>query len=356
MRHMLSLHSSYTSQKAIRLLGASVAVAGLVTLAACADNGAEKTLTAPTGPRNATTQTTGFGFAAQIQLCVSSPVAGTYQFTNSGWNNGVDLNGAIDPGDGGDFLAPNNGSTVWTPAKGDATPYTVAVGSSCNTIVQRTQESLHEFSFDPLFNFGPTQTDDYQAVNITLASYPAGAVFDHVDCILDSGVAPPSPCDASSLTTRALANMDHGVQITYVFVAGTGHNCTFTQGYYKNHESYTAGVLNGNLNTTYIDGSAKLKIGGYLLNAAQIDLILETAVGKGYNAGGVTFTKDQLAMIHQLITAELNIAGGAAPASISAIITAANLGYTSASKTQLSSWTNSLDGFNNGKLGPNHCS
>lgn len=353
---MLSFHPSYTEPKAIRLVSAAVAVAGLIALAACADTGSEKTLTAPAGPRNASTTTNTFGFAGQVQLCVTSPVAGTYQFTNSGWNNNVDLNGIVDGGDGGDALAPNNGSTVWTPAKGDASPYTVAVGSSCNTIIQRTQESLHEFSFDPLNGFGPTFTDDYQAVNITLASYPGGAVFDHVDCVLDLGVHPPSPCDASSLTTRALANMDHGVQITYVFVAGTGHNCTFTQGYYKNHEAYTGGVLSANLNTTYIDGFGKLKIGAYLLSAAQIDLILETAVGKGYNAGGVTFTKDQLGMIHQLITAELNIAGGAAPASISAIITAANLGYTSASKSLLASWTNSLDDFNNGKLGPNHCS
>jgi hypothetical protein len=150
--------------------------------------------------------------------------------------------------------------------------------------------------------------------------------------------------------------MDHGIQITFVFVsAPTTHNCTYTQGYYKNHESYTAGVLAGNAGTTYIDATGHLLIGAYALTAAQVDAILGTAVGKGYNAGGVVFTKDQLGMIHQLITAELNVGGGAAPATIAATIAAANAGYTSATKSQLSNWTNTLDDFNNGKLGPNHC-
>jgi hypothetical protein len=354
---MPSARLPFPHAKAVRAAMATTALAGLVALAACSDATTGKTITAPAGPRDASTSTTGFGFAGQIQVCVSSPVSGTYQFTNSGWNSALALDGVTpDVGDGGDALAPNNGTTIWTPARGVSTPYTVGVGA-CNTIVQRTAPSLHEFNFDPLHNFGPTFTDDYQAVNITLASYPGGAVFDHVDCVLDAGVVPPQPdpCGPANTTTRAFANADHGVQITYVFVSGTGHNCTFTQGYYKNHESYTASVLSGNAGTTYIDATGHLLIGAYALTAAQIDAILGTAVGKGYNAGGVVFTKDQLGMIHQLITAELNVGGGAAPATIAATIAAANAGYTSATKTQLSNWTNTLDNFNNGKLGPNHC-
>lgn len=359
MRHMPSARSSFPHLNVVRAALATTALAGLVAIAACSDATSEKTITAPAGPRDASSSSGGFGFAGQIQLCVSGP-AGSYGFQNSGWNSGVALDGVTpDAGDGGDALAPNNGSTVWNPPKGDGSTYNVSAGSGgCQTIVQRTAPSLHEFNFDPLWGFGPTLTDDYQAVNITSVTTPAGVVFDHVDCVLDVGVvAPePNPCGAGNITTRAFANADHGVQITYVFVsAPTTHNCTFTQGYYKNHELYTASVLSGNAGTTYIDATGHLLIGAYALTAAQVDAILETPVGKGYNDGGVVFTKDQLGMIHQLITAELNIAGGAAPATIAATIAAANSGYTSATKTTLSGWTNTLDNFNNGNLGPDHC-
>jgi hypothetical protein len=234
----------------------------------------------------------------------------------------------------------------------------------------------------PALDPGHVNTDSWASVNVLYnGTNTAGAVYDHTDCTIDDGAPVPqqanppgtfatwpnsglfynsgSPpnyvCNNHNNPTRAFANFEHGVILTFVFTAPTGHNCTFTQGYYKNHESYTAGVLSGNAGTTYIDGTGKLIIGAYHLSAAQVDDILGAAVGHGYNAGGVTFTKDQLSMIHQLITAELNVAGGAAPASIVATITAAN-NYTGATKTQLSTWTNTLDNFNKGSSGPGHCS
>lgn len=364
MRHVPSTRLPFLSVNALRVTMATAAIATLVAIAACSDASTEKSITAPAGPRNATTSSgtegNGNGFAAQIQVCVSGP-AGTYTFTNSGWNSGIGLDGVTpDQGDGGDaLLGGNNGSTIWNPAKFSGTAYTVAAGG-CNTIVTRSAPSLHYNSPDLLNGFPVANfQDDWQAVNITINTFPATVAYDHTDCVGDNGVlAPqPDPCGTGNNPTRAFANYDHGVQVTFVFVsAPTSHNCTFTQGYYKNHESYTAGVLSGNVGTTYIDGTGKLLIGAYALTAAQIDAILETPVGKGYNAGGVVFTKDQLGMIHQLITAELNIAGGAASGGIAAIITAANTNYTTATKSQLSSWTNSLDNFNQGNAGVAHCS
>jgi len=337
-----------------------------VLLAACYDS--SQPLTAPTASVRTSTSFVnsgghGTGYSSHIKLCVdaSSP-AGTYKFRNSSWNSGLALPGygtlvdgvAYDQGDGGEGYGAAGGSDTWFPAEGDNSEYPVAVGS-CVTVMLRNQPSDH---------YATDLFDDWQAVNMTATSWPNGVALDHVDCIGDQGViAPqPSPCGTSSNPTRAFANYDHGVQVTFVFAglqtAGAppvAHNCTYTQGYYDTHSSYTLSVMSGNANTTYIDASGKLLIGSYALSAAQVAAILGTATGKGYNSGGVAFTKDQLALIHQLISAELNVAGGAAPGTIAATITAANANYATASKSQLSSWTAALDSFNQGKLGVNHC-
>jgi hypothetical protein len=285
-------------------------------------------------------------------------------FTNSAWNSGKKQDGVTVDVDNTQYEITNpaqRGTTTF-PVGSTSTPYQVVKGAlGCVTVLNRSAPSTHYSSTDD-DGVGPNSIDDFQAVTVLASSIPAGVVFDRVDCVLDLGTWTPSNsagvrvCDNTSNGSKAYANYDHGAQLIFVFTAAPqGNNCTYTQGYYKNHESYTAGVLSGNLNTTYINGSGQLLIGAYALSAAQVDAILGTAVGKGYNAGGVVFTKDQLGMIHQLITAELNIAGGAAPAGISAIISAANAGYTSATKSQLSSWTNALDNFNQGKGGVSHC-
>jgi hypothetical protein len=347
-------------------ISASKSALLVVLLAACYDS-TQQPLTAPNASIRANTSSVtsgghGTGYSSRIQLCVdaSSP-AGTYKFRNSSWNSGLALPGYgtqvdgvwYDQGDGGEGYGAAGGAVTWLPAEGDNSEYSVAVGS-CVTVMTRTQPSDH---------YATDLYDDWQAVNMTATSWPSGVSLDHVDCIGDQGViAPqPSPCGNSSNPTRAFANYDHGVKVTFVFAglqtAGlpSVHNCTYTQGYYDTHESYTSGVMSGNANTTYVDAAGKLLVGSYALSAAQVDAILGAPAGKGYNVGGVVFTKDQLPMIHQLISAELNIAGGAASASVSATISAANAGYASATKSQVSSWTATLDSFNQGKLGVNHC-
>ncbi len=96
-------------------------------------------------------------------------------------------------------------------------------------------------------------------------------------------------------------------------------------------------------------------ISSYHLSAGQVDDILSTSVGKSYNSGGVMFSAAHLGMIHQLITAELNITPGADPTVIASTVAAVNAGYTTASKSQLSAWTTALTNYNEGITGPGHC-
>jgi len=248
------------------------------------------------------------------------------------------------------------------------TEYTVAVGACQQVITRSTPDNIFcDGGVYPNFP-GCVAVDSYAGVVVTVSTMPGGVTYNHTDCSLDQGVKFPkdalgvsntlngggNPCGTNNNPSTIFANIAHGMELTFFFNTPTGHNCTFTQGYYKNHESYTASVLSSNAGTTYIDATGKLLIGPYALTAAQVDAILGADVGHGYNTGGVVFTKDQLSMIHQLITAELNIAGGAAPATIVAIVTAAN-NYAGATKTQLSNWTDALDDFNKGSNGPNHC-
>ncbi|MFN2603582.1 MAG: hypothetical protein ABR582_12605 [Gemmatimonadaceae bacterium] len=409
MRLFPGLHEMNRDVKAARVALAAGAVAGLVVLGACADNGG-KTITAPTSIRNATVSSGGFGQAKTLTLCISanSPT-GSYTFVNAalnrnfatdGFNNALSGNGFWDgtswndPGDGGD------GTTVANAEEG--VPYSIShtegTATDCVLVLNRTIGDAAFMAKLPIAQGGTCdpnltacggENDSFAAANISYQSNTVGAIYDHTDCTLDNGVLMPEHvnpttgnppvaivpwpsggydgsapfitygCGTSNIITRGFVNFEHGATITYAFTAApptTQNNCTFTQGYYKNHETYTQGVLAGNVGTTYIDASGHLLIGSYALTAAQIDAILGTAVGKGYSDGGVTFTKDQLGMIHQLITAELNIAGGASSSTIAATITAANAGYTTASKSQLSAWTNTLDNFNSGLSGPNHCS
>jgi hypothetical protein len=118
-------------------------------------------------------------------------------------------------------------------------------------------------------------------------------------------------------------------------------NCTFTQGYWKNHESAWP--------------VSSLTLGSVTYTKAQLLSIL----GKSVQGNGLT------SMAHQLIAAKLNIASGANPTAAAAPIAAADAqigslvcppvgsGYLHPSTT--SSTTQALDDFNNGVTGPGHC-
>ncbi len=118
-------------------------------------------------------------------------------------------------------------------------------------------------------------------------------------------------------------------------------NCTYTQGYWKNHEELWP--------------STSVALGTVVYTAAQADAILEESVaGNGL-----------VSLAHQLIAAKLNIDNGADPSAAAAAIAAADAligalvvppiggGFLHPSIT--SGLTQTLDDFNNGVIGPGHC-
>jgi hypothetical protein len=128
-----------------------------------------------------------------------------------------------------------------------------------------------------------------------------------------------------------------------LFTATIPHtqNCTFTQGYWKNHpEAWPVGGLT---------------LGTVPYTAAQLLLIFgQPASGNGL-----------ISLCHQLIAAKLNLAQGADPTAISATIAAADAligglvcppiggGFLAPGTT--SALTDTLDDFNSGLIGPGHC-
>ncbi|HXV14603.1 MAG TPA: hypothetical protein VEC56_10415 [Candidatus Krumholzibacteria bacterium] len=144
---------------------------------------------------------------------------------------------------------------------------------------------------------------------------------------------------AFGLDENGNAASDLSVTVSGTTTAST--NCTYTQGYWKNHEALWP-VTN-------------LTLGSVNYTAAQLDAILEEPVaGNGL-----------VSLAHQLIAAKLNVANGADPTAASAAIAAADAligglvvppigaGYLHPSVT--SSLTQTLDDYNNGLIGPGHC-
>jgi len=118
-------------------------------------------------------------------------------------------------------------------------------------------------------------------------------------------------------------------------------NCTFTQGYWKNHE--------GNWPVS------SLTLGTVVYTKAQLLSILgQQAQGNGL-----------LILAHQLIAAKLNIAYGADPSAAAAAIAAADaqigalvippVGGGFLAPNTVNATATTLDNYNNGVIGPGHC-
>ena len=118
-------------------------------------------------------------------------------------------------------------------------------------------------------------------------------------------------------------------------------NCTFTQGYWKNHPG--------------VWPVPSLTLGTVAYTQAQLLAIFgQPAAGNGL-----------ISLAHQLIAAKLNIANGADPTAISATILAADaligglvvppVGAGFLAPASTSALTQALDDYNNGLTGPGHC-
>ena len=135
-----------------------------------------------------------------------------------------------------------------------------------------------------------------------------------------------------------------GLSVTVSDATTTSTNCTYTWGYWKNHE----------------EAWPALPVGGLLLGSvaytqAELLAILDEPVA----------TNGLISLAHQLIAAKLNILAGADPSAASAAITAADAligslvvppigsGYLAPATT--SALTQTLDDYNNGVIGPGHC-
>jgi len=148
-------------------------------------------------------------------------------------------------------------------------------------------------------------------------------------------------------------NHFHGYVITVnnTYTPPPSAGCTFTQGYYKNHENVVAQLLSTNGGYVVNNRLVVSQNGVISYTAAQIDAIYGTPP-KGGNA--------EIILLHQLITAELNIKGGASvPAPVLAAINAARLlmngGITAAEEDDAKALAEILDAYNNGITGPGHC-
>ena len=121
----------------------------------------------------------------------------------------------------------------------------------------------------------------------------------------------------------------------------TNTNCTYTQGYWKNHPTLwpVTSLMLGSVNYT---------------SAELLSILNQPVSGNGL-----------ISLAHQLIAAKLNIANGADPTAASATIAAADAqigslvvppvgaGFLDPSST--SEKTQILDDYNNGIIGPGHC-
>ncbi len=145
-----------------------------------------------------------------------------------------------------------------------------------------------------------------------------------------------------AITHGAGMNIDSPLSVTASHATTTqGENCTYTQGYWKNHaERWPASYLT--LGTVNYSASQLLSI-----------------FNKSVSGNGL------ISLAHQLIAAKLNIANGANPSGVAGTIAAADAligllivppvgtGYLKPKDT--SALTQMLDDFNNGVSGPGHC-
>ncbi len=127
----------------------------------------------------------------------------------------------------------------------------------------------------------------------------------------------------------------------FIIDTASNVNCTYTQGYWKNHEE------DWPVNSLMLGSVSYTK-------AELLDILNQPAVGNGL-----------ISLAHQLIAVELNIAAGADPTDVATaradahlaigalVIPPVGAGYIHPSLT--SSTTQVLDDYNNGIIGPGHC-
>ena len=307
-----------TNRLAVSALSTALALAGAV---ACSTD----TTTAPArvGLRPAVFDLFGNANAGQLQVCKSGTAA-TFTVTF-----------------GGNFNAGNIVAGTLTPAGG--TSYTFGLAANtCSIIYSRPTAAV---SFDP--NVTATVVETAPAGGITFVS---------VTTTTESGN--PSSTNPAARSGTVAWNMFHDAMVEFVNAPPPPPpppaHCTFTQGYYKNHEEVVVTLLGSNNAWILAGPPRRLTVSANNLiayTAAQIDEIYGTPPQGG---------DAELILLHQLITAELNVIGGSTPppavaTAISQARTLMNGGISDAEADQAKELAGILDDFNNGITGPGHC-
>lgn len=189
-------------------------------------------------------------------------------------------------------------------------------------------------------------TDSYQLPPVDEAGVQIGNLFDETGV---STVHHEELLEGTSYVVRVRANASGSdaasapsATVSATTLQRGGQDCTYTQGYWKNHqEAWPVGnVTLGTVNYT---------------QAQLLQIFNQPAAGNGL-----------VSLSHQLIAAKLNIAQGAsAPSGVLTAISQADamigglvvppIGSGSLSPGSTSGLTGTLDNFNQGITGPGHC-
>jgi len=289
------------NRKAALMMGASF---GVAFLAACSDSPVSPSAKVPSTPSLAVGDAaTSTPVPGKLIVCKAGNIGGDFTVTRTSGSGAFDDNGLhLEPGQCVVVAEDNS-------PQGFGSVFRVHEVAAANVTYVVSGQAI-EIGFPPTALVGPTDNQDF------------------------------------------FINSIHGIRVTYTntFTPPVS-GCTFTQGYYKNHESVVVQLLSTN-GGFVVGGKLVLSQDGTLaLTAAQIDDNLQTAP-----KGGDAF----LILTHQLITAELNVKGGAStPTDVANAITAARLllngGITAGEEDQAKALADTLDAFNNGLTGPGHC-
>ncbi|MBZ0266834.1 hypothetical protein K8I85_01640 [bacterium] len=199
------------------------------------------------------------------------------------------------------------------------------------------------FTGEPTLNTWDGTLTTFSVPPSGVAAVEVGDLFD------ETGVEVTTSLDELSSSTmyifRSFANGDAANDRStwsnnYLIDTSVNRNCTYTQGFWKNHpEAWSTSLTLGSVTYT---------------QAELLDILHEPARGNGL-----------VILAHQLIATLLNQNQGADVSSIQSDIDAAQaligslvvppVGSDSVPPSSVSSLTQTLDDYNNGIIGPGHC-
>jgi hypothetical protein len=211
--------------------------------------------------------------------------------------------------------------------------------------VANAAQSEASFTGVPTLNTWDGELTSFQLAGSALAAVEVGDLFDETGIVANNAsVAELKTATPYIFRARAIADgVDDASDWSNVFIveSALNVNCTYTQGYWKNHEEAWP-VLS-------------LQLGNVVYNQAQLLSILgQPAQGNGL-----------VILAHQLIAAMLNVAQGADPSAINAALATAHalignlvvppIGAGHLPPNTVSATSQTLDDYNNGVIGPGHC-